>query len=108
MNMSQLIKWVKDILREENTLFRYTNSLKDAGTYQISLDDGSSKSIYLINEAGRLKIMLHQVRITEVDTVKVICKMFDMGIEPIDKVDGFIRTFIEGANLNPKYSMTVI
>ena len=108
MNMSQLIKWVKDILREENTLFRYTNSLKEAGTYQISLDDGSSKSIYLVNDNGRLKIMLHQVRITEVDTVRVICKMFDTGIEPLDKMEDFIRLFVNGQNLNARYSMTVI
>ena len=77
MNMSQWIKFVKDILREENTLFRYTNSLKEAGTYQIALDDGSSKSIYLVNKNGRIQIMLHQVQMTENGTVKVKCRLYD-------------------------------
>lgn len=107
MNMSQLIKWVKDILRDENTLFRYVNNLKEAGTYQIVLDDGSSKSIYLINESGRLKVMLQQVKITEVGNVKVQCEMFYIGITLNSVIEGYIRAFTDGT-FYPKYTMTVI
>ena len=94
MNMSQWIKFVKDILREENTLFRYTNSLKEAGTYQIALDDGSSKSIYLVNKNGRIQIMLHQVQITENGTVKVKCRLYDTILEPTTTIEKHIRMFI--------------
>ena len=96
MNMSQWIKFIKDILREENTLFRYTNSLKEAGTYQIALDDGSSKSIYLVNKNGRIQIMLHQVQITENGTVKVKCRLYDTMIEPTTTIEKHIRMFIHG------------
>ena len=107
MNMSQWIKFVKDILREENTLFRYTNSLKEAGTYQIALDDGSSKSIYLVNKNGRIQIMLHQVQITENGTVKVKCRLYDTILEQNTTIEKHIRMFIHGQFVS-KFSLSMV
>ena len=107
MNMSQWIKFVKDILRQENTLFRYTNSLKEAGTYQIALDDGSSKSIYLVNKNGRIQIMLHQVQITENGTVKVKCRLYDTIIEPTKTIEKNIRMFIHGQFVS-KFNLSMV
>ena len=107
MNMSQWIKFVKDILREENTLFRYTNSLKEAGTYQICLDDGSSKSIYVVNKNGRIQIMLHQVQITENGTVKVKCRLYDTILEPTMTIEKHIRMFIHGQFVS-KFNLSMV
>ena len=107
MNMSQWIKFVKDILREENTLFRYTNSLKEAGTYQIALDDGSSKSIYLVNKNGRIQIMLHQVQITENGTVNVKCRLYDTILEPTTTIEKHIRMFIHGQFVS-KFNLSMV
>ena len=107
MNMSQWIKFVKDILREENTLFRYTNSLKEAGTYQIALDDGSSKSIYLVNKDKRIQIMLHQVQITEKGTVKVKCRLYDTILEPNTTIEKHIRMFIHGQFVS-KFNLSMV
>lgn len=107
MNMSQWIKFVKDILREENTLFRYTNSLKEAGTYQIALDDGSSKSIYLVNKNGRIQIMLHQVQITENGTVKVKCRLYDTILEPNTTIEKHIRMFIHDQFIS-KFNLSMV
>ena len=107
MNMSQWIKFVKDILREENTLFRYTNSLKAAGTYQICLDDGSSKSIYLIHKDNRIQIMLHQVHITEAGTVQVKCRIYDTILEPTTTIEKHIRMFIHGQFVS-KFKLSMV
>ena len=81
--------------------------LKEAGTYQIALDDGSSKSIYLVNKNGRIQIMLHQVQITENGTVKVKCRLYDTIIEPNTTIEKHIRMFIHGQFVS-KFNLSMV